>query len=572
MHFAARVLLPSSAMPYEIGVGKRDITAWKPGLGMMGWGMLGNYATRVATPLSARAYVIVDPTSGDRVAMAVCELAFISTALREAVCERLRQDDRGLDLHNVMLMATHTHSGPGGFTHYAFYNVTIPGFSQDVLDGLADGIAAAIREADDTRVPATIRWAASEIPRHRPVAWNRSVTAYNLNDDVAKLTPADADVALDRTMRLLRFDAVDGRALGAINWFAVHCTSVHSDNHALHFDNKGYAAAGLEAELRGTADAGPVTAFAQGASGDVTPNTKRHRGKPFVRGELPDDDASARDNGAIQAEHARTLWREAAGAPALPVRLRHAHRFVDMGDVAVDPRFVRGQSGMRTAPGEIGMAMFFGTEEGPGLPRALVGLQKVIATLRRDASRDPGHAASQAEKVTWVDGARRRLLGFAALDRLPRLPLPRRVAEAARMLRALPLDDAADLPWTPQVLPIQLVILGDVALIAIAHELTTVAGRRLCASVLESLASQGISRAVLVGYANAYGGYVTTPEEYALQDYEGASTHFGKWTLPAYQTVFADLAATLCGRPARIAAARPPSFARDHLAHRAFAG
>lgn len=560
-------------MSYEIGVGKRDITCWKPGLGMMGWGMLDNFATGVATPLSARAYVIVDPATNERLAMVCCEIAFISTALREAVCERLRSEPaRGFDLHNVMLMATHTHSGPGGFTHYAFYNVTIPGFSQDVLDGLADGIVAAIREADDTRVPATIRWAARELPRDKPVAWNRSVTAYNLNPDVTPLPESDADIALDRTMRLLRFDALDGRPLGAINWFAVHCTSVHSDNHALHFDNKGYAAAGLEARLQADTKTTVVTAFAQGASGDVTPNTKRHPGRPFVRGELPDDDASARDNGMHQADHAAALWEEAAGAPALPVRLRLGHRFVDMGDVAVDSRFVDGQPGMRTAPGEIGMAMFFGTDEGPGLPRALVGLQKWIARARRSTSRDPAHAAAQAEKVTWVDGARRRLLGFAALDRLPRLPLPRRIGEAARMLRALPLDDAADLPWTPQVLPIQIAVIGDVALVAIAHELTTVAGRRLCATVTESLESQGVSRAVLVGYANAYAGYVTTPEEYTLQDYEGASTHFGKWTLPAYQTVFADLAATMSGRSATIASARPPSFERAHLAQRAFAG
>src|SRR5688572_2228450 len=102
---------------YEIGAASRDITCWKPGLGMMGWGMLDNYATSVATPLSARAFVLRDASTGNKLALVCCELAFISLALREAVVARLaREPGRGLVLDNVMLMATHTHSGPGGFT------------------------------------------------------------------------------------------------------------------------------------------------------------------------------------------------------------------------------------------------------------------------------------------------------------------------------------------------------------------------------------------------------------------------------------------------------------------------
>ena len=140
------------------------------------------------------------------------------------------------------------------------------------------------------------------------------------------------------------------------------------------------------------------------------------------------------------------------------------------------------------------------------------------------------------------------------------------------MFRALQRDEAAGTPWTPQVLPIQLAVIGDVALIAVPHEFTTVAGRRLRATVEAALGRLGVTRTVLVGYANAYAGYVTTPEEYELQDYEGASTHFGKWTLPAYQTVFARLAASLCGDVQPPWTARPAVFTSEDLAARAFAG
>jgi len=36
------------------------------------------------------------------------------------------------------------------------------------------------------------------------------------------------------------------------------------------------------------------------------------------------------------------------------------------------------------------------------------------------------------------------------------------------------------------------------------------------------------------GYANDYAGYLTTPEEYDAQRYEGGHTMFGRWQLPAY--------------------------------------
>jgi len=557
---------------YEIGVASRDITCWRPGLGMMGWGMLENYATSVATPLSARAFVLRDPSTGDKLAMVCCELAFISLALRDAVVERLaRQPDRGLRIENVMLMATHTHSGPGGFTHYAFYNVTIPGFSQEVLDGIADGIANAICAADDDLVPGDVRYESGEIPAEDRVAFNRSITSYNRNPDVVPVVAGEEHLALDRRLRLLRFDAHDGRMLGALNWFAVHCTSVHSDNHALHFDNKGYAAATMEARLCASAGHPVVAAFGQGASGDVTPNSRRHPGRPFVRGELPDDDASARQNGEIQAKVALEVHARAAATAPLSVGIRCAHAFVDMSAVEVDPRFVAGRTGLRTSPAEIGMAMFFGTDEGPGLPRAVLGLQKWIARARAFGRPDAARDASQAEKIGWVLTAKRTVLGLSATDRIPALPLPGRAREAMRMFRALANDRAADNPWTPQVLPIHLAIVGDVALVAVPHELTTVAGKRLCETVATATADLGVRHAILVGYANAYAGYVTTPEEYELQDYEGASTHFGKWTLPAYQTVFTQLAATLGGAAPQWRA-RPAVFAAADLAARAFAG
>lgn len=567
---------------WRAGVGRADITVWRPGVGMMGWGMLHNYVERAATSLSARAFVLQDVASGERLAIVCCELAFISLALREAVVSRLaaQHPGLGLSLERVMLLATHTHSGPGGFTHYAFYNVTIPGFSQYVLDGLADGIVTAIVRAASGMAPARLGFDVGEFAPDVELAWNRAITSYNRNPEVTPVTEAEAHLAIDRKLRLLRIDRDDGEHLGSINWFAVHCTSVHSDNLALHFDNKGYAAATVEDALRGHGTAAPIAAFAQGAAGDVTPNRRRHPGRPWVRGEFADDDASARHNGGLQAQLALEVLARAATRAPLGPGLRVAHAFVDMSRVAIDPAFCGGRTDLHTGPAEIGMAMFFGTEEGPGLPRGVRGLQKWIARarplLRRaDAGDDPERARAQAEKVTWVESGRARLLGLRRLDRLPALPLRGRARGALAMFRALGDASPSPKPWTPQVLPIHLAVIGELALVAVPHEFTTVAGRRLCRTVAAALEAIGVREVVLAGYANAYAGYVTTPQEYELQDYEGASTHFGKWTLPAYQTVFARLAAELVrggGDDAGIPRARPPEFTAAELEARAFAG
>jgi neutral ceramidase len=545
---------------HEVGAAKGEITTWEPGLGMMGWGMLDNVAQSVATPLHARAFVVRDPESGVRLAIVCIELCFCSIALRDRVCELLRREhpELGLDLGNTMITATHTHSGPGGFTHYPFYNVTIPGFAATVLEGLARKIVAVVVRADAARMPATLRWAEEAFAPSIEVAFNRAVASYNRNPDVTAFAPHEDHLAIDRTMRMLRFDDARGRAIGSINWFGVHGTSVHSDNTAIHFDNKGYAAQILEGEL------GPayVGAFAQGSTGDVTPNHWVHAGRPFVRGKHADDDASARHNGGLQAEHARALHDRAAHASAQPLRLAHAHAFVDFADVAVDPRFVGGRDGLRTGPAEIGMAMFFGTEEGPGLPRQLRFLQRWARRLARPDD-------VQGEKITWVESGRRRMLGIEKLGRLPVPPLVRgRIVRALQLVRAL---DRGEAPWTPNVLPVQIFVLGNVAIAAVPGEFTTVAGRRVRTTVGHVLAPMGIKHVVLSGYSNAYAGYVTTPEEYELQDYEGASTHFGKWTLPAWQTELDRLGRQLLGREvAPRIEPRPWSFSAAELAARSF--
>jgi neutral ceramidase len=102
-------------------------------------------------------------------------------------------------------------------------------------------------------------------------AINRSPHAYLRNPAAERAQyPSDTNTL----MTLLRLQKSTGLEIGAINWFAVHGTSMGNDNHLISGDNKGYAAYLFE-QAKGTnylVDETFVAAFAQSDEGDATPN------------------------------------------------------------------------------------------------------------------------------------------------------------------------------------------------------------------------------------------------------------------------------------------------------------
>jgi neutral ceramidase len=104
-------------------------------------------------------------------------------------------------------------------------------------------------------------------------------------------------------------------------------------------------------------------------------------------------------------------------------------------------------------------------------------------------------------------------------------------------------------PWTPNILPFQLFKIGHLFIAAAPFELTTMSGRRIKETIEKTLSQQlpqtEPHQIVLSTLANAYAQYMTTPEEYQLQRYEGASNLFGPWTLSALQEQYAKLTQAL---------------------------
>ena len=161
---------------YEVGVAKADITAFKLGVGMMGYGMYFNIVKGVETDLFARAVVIRDTTTGKKVALVNAEICFVTIAIRRGVLKKLKRkhEELGFDDDSILLTAQHTHSAPGGYSHFGLYNMSIPGFVPEVYQKVVDGIVEAIVAANENLRPATIRLADGEIATDKEAAFNRS--------------------------------------------------------------------------------------------------------------------------------------------------------------------------------------------------------------------------------------------------------------------------------------------------------------------------------------------------------------------------------------------------------------
>ncbi|MCA9695258.1 MAG: neutral/alkaline non-lysosomal ceramidase N-terminal domain-containing protein, partial [Myxococcales bacterium] len=428
----------------------------------------------------------------------------------------------------MMLCAQHTHSGPGGYSHHAFYNFTIPGFVPEVLETIVAGVVEAIVAAHARRAPTTLRRAAGSFAPEIEVAFNRSLPAYNANEDVTPVPPSEANLAVDRTMELLRFDDRDGRPIGAISWFGVHATSLSNDNHDINADNKGYAAIDLEARMQQAGAPEFVGAFAQACAGDVSPNYIYDRKKRWTRGKFEDDLESARWHGHAQADKAAELLEAAASARPIAPTLDAALVYVDMSDVACDPEFTGGEADARTSPACIGVEMLAGTREGPGMPKPIALAARMAAgtvrafELARSVFLSPSRRRairqkyrSQGRKHIVIEMGERRILGVRNVGALP-VPgvIDPTLATFKRHYRS---GGLADNPWTPQVLPLQIFVIGELAIVAVPGELTTVAGRRLRETVRAELAARGVTTVLLTTYANAYTGYVCTREEYQHQ-------------------------------------------------------
>ena len=566
---------------HHAGWGRAEIEVEPDGYAMFGYGMWHHRARGRQTPLFARAVCIGD--GARRLIFCCADLGSISYALRAGVCAALRERlGADFDEAALVLTCTHTHSGPGGCSHEALYNVVTPGFVTAHFDAVVKAVSAAVVSAWHSAAPAELRLHQAAFDDQVPVAWNRSLRAYNRNPDVVRRGESERHLAMSRTMHVLSVHR-DGRVQALISLFGVHATCIGNSLKKYDGDNKGYAAANAERALREAGASDPVAIFAQATAGDISPHY--HGPGDWARRKQIKGDAEyayAERNGRAQSERALSMVN---GQPGEPVEgaLDSIFSYADFNAIKAEPRFANGHDDAYTSEPCHGVSFFAGTPvDGRGMPafvamlaRGIAGRLKKRRLARLDTFPKPEQDyyrriyAAQGPKAILLEAGRKMILGRP----LTEMSLPDFVdPTTAEMKRQARIGAMNESPLVPTVLPLQIVRIGGLAIVCCPGEFTTTAGARLTQSVGEILQSGEVRQVLICTYANDYMGYVTTNEEYQEQCYEGGHTIFGQWTLAAFQTRLTTLARQLlkpAGERQHDRDTRPPPVPPDELAKRA---
>ncbi|MBD1371558.1 neutral/alkaline ceramidase [Hazenella sp. IB182357] len=500
-----------NAFDYYIGTGKYDITGPPAEVVMMGYADSNQKTEGIHMRLQSRAFVIQEKNSDDRVVFVSADLGQIFHSVKQGVMDKLSENGLGhlYRYENVVMSATHTHSGPGGYAHDGLYNFSTYGFHKQNYKTIVEGIYQSIVKAHQSLAPGYIDMAKTNISG---VSANRSLDAYDLNPQSERSQYAST---VDETMTQLNLRDEKGHLRGIINWFPVHGVSMGKENHLISGDNKGYAAYRYEKEFGSSF----VAAFAQSNEGDITPNV---RGDGEGLGE--NDYENTEKAGEIQYLAAKSLSYNAS--ERIQGGIAYKHQFIDFSNIKVDKQFADGQD-RRTYPGALGHSFAAGTEDGKG---PLDFFYEGMTQPEYDID-DYDNIIPYLQKIIRIVPQ----VGEMSGSQYPELweqHYPKPILFAPSKVK----PDA----WTPQEIPLQLVNIGQFSIASVPAEFTSMAGRRLKEQIQQQFQTQGGKEqtVVIAGLANSYSGYVTTPEEYHAQHYEGASTHFGKWTLGAYLQKF----------------------------------
>ena len=531
---------------FRYGSGLADITSVVANTSGMGWENPQQVFNSLHTRLYSRAYAVESPCNGRRIAFVSADLGLLRASVRRGVLAAIAAD-AGLSAHygpaNLMLSATHTHAGPAGYAHDDGSNIFHYGYDDDVYQAIVAGIVESIRQAhaniEAHPAPGPIRLASGELLNTNI---NRSLAAFVQNPEAERqafLNQRGEEITVNKRMVQLDLVRENGSAVGIINWFGVHPTMVGPASPFVSADMKGVASLGFERIMGTEYPAAPgddnfVAAFAQADEGDSSPNIfilERPYPDP-TRGGGENDLDSTEISGLKHLARALELF---GSGPALSGPVDYRFFRVEIDDITVeDPAVLASLPHppeldadlKRTCSGALGVSFGAGAEDGHGPTVEGVSCAS-SATLQEAAFNDV---------AVLMDS---RLRGFPGT--WPASAIPPHAVSAAAMCNIDELPPLAGdfscqaekpvfLPTGETVLPFQLFRIGNFALLGLPWEVTTMSARRIRELMLAELAPSGIDTLVVAGLVNDYVHYLTTREEYASQQYEGASTLFGPWS------------------------------------------
>jgi neutral ceramidase len=462
-----------------------------PGMPKAGHSRNAHDGVGFRTRLRARAVHLRAGTSS--VVLLATDLLAGSAIVHHLVADQVAEDT-DVRLPGIFLGATHTHAGPGQYSGSEFYNAWSAnrgGFDPAYTEFLVDQLATAVRTAVARREPARLAMGATEV-------WgftrNRSLPAHVRNDGADRRTTAQRRyAAINPWLHLLRVDTRAGHPLAAFVWFSIHGTGISHQDRSYNADVWAYLTGELADRVQRRTGVRPIVGAVEGTHGDMTPAVRP---------------------GMLVFHEAERVGRGiGAAADELHERLgAHLHHDVDVAAGLREIPFTREADGVRLAAPRIGVAKLAGAVENT------TPLVHLIPPFRPGFPRIRTGGPQGAKRVVGSDLLHTRV------------------------------NPDADFP---QLMPVQVIRIDDRAVVGLPFEVTVESGRRIAAAV----EATGIGTAVVSSLANDHCDYLTTPEEYSAQYYEGASTLFGPrqlaWVTAGARDLARDVvrAGTVCDVP-----------------------
>jgi hypothetical protein len=496
---------PAHASELRAGAGRADVTP-RTGYYMFGWVRSDARSHGQLTRLFARTIVL--QRGNRKVALVSADLGAIPNGLVVDAAKRVAR--RGFSDRNVIVSASHTHSAATGYFNYPAFNTvaptdTTPGqFSvgepadEKLYSFLSRQIAASIRRADRDLGPARAGWGSTRL---LGVTENRSIEAHLANHGIIRafgegdvsLDPKGYVHTIDPQVSVLRVDKIAGGRrvpIGMWSTFADHGTVVKPTFAYYNADHHAAAARIAEARIRRIAGVP--------AGQDVVNSYGNSDEGDITAGIEHSGPAGAYEVGRKEALAMVRAWRHAGhnldATPKLALRWTRAC-FCGRSTAAgpVDEEAV------------VGLPFLTGSEENRGPLYDETGIPF-------EGYRSPVATARQGNKIQTIRDPNETF---------------------------------------PNAVPLTAVRVGREVIVTIPGEMSEQMGRRLRRAVLGAARGSGIKGVVVSGLANEFIQYLTTPEEYGRQHYEGGSTLFGPATGVFVQERLADLAARMtAGRPA----------------------
>ncbi|KAJ7200981.1 Neutral/alkaline nonlysosomal ceramidase [Mycena rebaudengoi] len=508
---------------YLLGLGVADITGPVVETNMMGYASLAQTDTGLHMRQRTRAWIIGETdTPANRVVFINADIGMGDTGIRRSVLTALAANQL-------------QHSGVGGYVENLLPQLTSLGFVPQTFDAIVKGVVLAVDRA------------------HASLAW---YIESRQHDSRWRQPQSQPDRLPRKPCCRARVVRIRGRGPGqghesALLWnprflsfFPVHGTSLYENNTLVSGDNKGMAAYLYESSVEPNAMPGAqtfVAGFAQSNVGDTSPNTLgafcESPGQPWhgqpcqantstCGGTVADchgrgpgfnlDSFGFHSNqmiAQIQVDAAKKLMSSQLAPVTGSVRSVHINL-----NMANHTFTLPDGTTASTCPPAMGFSFAGGTTDGPGAFDFVQGDNSTSQNPLWEIVKSVITPIPSAEQVKCH--APKPILLNTGMANIP-------------------------YPWTPSTVDIQILKVGNLVMLIIPGELTTMAGRRLRAAVRARLIAEKVvdnsAYVVVAGPANTYAHYITTRQEYNDQRYEGASTIYGPNTLDAYIEKYTSL-------------------------------